>query len=362
MPLNITQYEALAKAMYEIYEKAELSLIRSVAKRAMRGVDGPGWTEAKLAEVHAVKREIRNTIRGLRTTRSPLMEKLLGEVYRNSAKAFVTDAQRFAGAIGLTAIEPNARRVAAILAEADLQMNAMERVILRKANDAYLEIISKVSAKTASGAITTRVATKEAVQEFAKRGITAFIDKAGRKWEMTTYAEMATLTAIQKSSIEGYTDTMQDYGYDLAVISSAGGGSCIYCEMWEGVIVSVSGENPNYPSLNDAYGAGVFHPRCIHELSTYYDGIDRNTRDKPRVLTEESEGYTLRQQQRAMERQVRAWKREMAAAPDAESERYAYNKVREWQAKIRTHIATAKEILPRKYWREGGRQTLKQQQ
>mgnify|MGYP000772367148 FL=1 len=170
-------------------------------------------------------------------------------------------------------------------------------MILRQANDAYADIVGRASARVATGTITVRDAVKDELKNFADRGISSFVDKAGRHWEMSTYAEMATLTAIERATVEGYTETMRSYGFDLAVISSHAG-ACPLCAAWEGVVVSVSGESHEYPSLEEAENDGVFHPRCLHHLSTYYEGISRDVRSAPRTVQEPSSGYSARMHQR----------------------------------------------------------------
>lgn len=130
---------------------------------------------------------------------------------------------------------------------------------------------------------------------------------------MSTYAEMATLTAIERATLEGYVDTMQMYGYDLAMISSHAG-ACPLCVAWEDVVVSVSGESGEYPSLDSAIADGVFHPRCLHYISTYYPGVSRGGKSKPEKVREPTAEYSVRQHQRYYERQTREWKRRMAVS------------------------------------------------
>lgn len=109
---------------------------------------------------------------------------------------------------------------------------------------------------------------------------------------MGTYAEMATLTAISRATLEGYTDTMQNYGYDLAIISSHED-ACPICAAWQGVVVSVSGRDRRHLSLDDARDAGVFHPRCLHHISIYREGITHGeARDRPRPVQDAGGGYT----------------------------------------------------------------------
>ena len=353
MPIGVSEYEHLAGEMLALYEEAEQTMLKRVARRLARGVTTDGWTEKKYAEVNAVKKELADVVDGLTTGRRTLAKNSLYSAYTGSVGAFETEASKFTDWAGITKISPNTQKVVSILAELDESLDAADRMILRKASDAYADIVGHVSAEVAAGTITVREAVKRELERFAARGITSFVDKAGRAWEMSTYAEMATLTAIERATIQGYTDTMQAYGFDLAVISGHVG-ACPLCAAWEGVIVSVSGNDKKYPSLSDAEGAGVFHPRCLHHLSTYYEGISKGTRDHPRKVREPSAEYSYRQRQRALERKVRQWKRCMAVATTPQDERFAYAHVRRYQALIRELLRDSDEYLPRKYWREGG--------
>ncbi len=145
---------------------------------------------------------------------------------------------------------------------------------------------------------------------------------------------MAVLTAIERATISGYVDTMQSYGFDLAVIDGHVG-SCPICQAWEGVIISVSGHNPDYPSLGDAESAGCFHPRCLHGITTYYEGISNEPaggfRDQPREIKPASPQYTARSMQRYMERMIRKYKDRAIVAQTPQQKAQALGKVREWE-------------------------------
>ena len=178
---------------------------------------------------------------------------------------------------------------------------------------------------------------------------------------MGTYAEMATLTAIERASREGYMDQAREFGYDLVMISDHYG-ACPICEAWQGVVVSIDGKTPGYLTLADAEAAGVFHPRCMHDYSVYYEGISKEGKQRPEPVKEPNAGYTARSQQRYYERQQRQWKRRMAVATTPQEERDAFTRVRMYQQKIRDlcdsyNAVTPQSVdyLPRKYWREGGR-------
>ena len=354
MPINVDHYEALAGEVLKVYEEAERTMMKRVANRLNRGVTQPGWTERKYGEI----------VDQLSKTRGEMQRQYIEQAYADARAAMISDARTFTDLSEIRGLTLNTVKVIDILAELDSSMNAADRMILRKVNDAYAGIVGRASALVATGSITYREAVQRELDDFANRGITSFIDKAGRSWDMDTYAEMATLTAIERATREGYLDTMQEFDYDLAQISDHYG-ACPVCEAWQGVVVSVSGNTPGYPSLSEAEGAGVFHPRCMHDISVYYEGITEGARNEPREVREESPGYSVRAQQRALERQERIWKRRMAVAGTPQIERAAYARVRLYQQRLRELIGeynaetdSSIDYLPRKYWREGGRTKL----
>ncbi|MBR6982124.1 MAG: hypothetical protein IKH75_01100 [Ruminococcus sp.] len=360
MPIAISGFERLAGEILSIYAEAEETMLHRVASHLGRGTASERWADRKYSEAAQVSKEMQKVIKDLKAGRTSIYTEAVQSAWDSSSKQFVTDAHKIAEAYGIAAIAPNAPKVISILSELDNTYAAEDCVILRKINDAYADIIGRCTAKVATGTITYRDAVKHELEEFAKKGISGFVDKNGHSWDMATYAEMATLTAIERATLYGYVDTMQEYGYDLAIISSHAG-ACPLCVSWEDVIVSVSGNDLDYPSLDDAIDAGCFHPRCLHYLSTYYPGITEGGRNAPRPVEEPSNEYSSRQLQRYYERKIREWKRRMAVATDPKSEREAYARVRMYQYKVRMQIKnydSSDDQLMRKYWREGGRQTL----
>ena len=360
MPIAVSAYEHLAAEMLEVYEQAENHMLGMVTARLKKGVDEPGWTEKKYAEVTAVQKELSGLVSGLSGKRKQMSAQFIADAYAESAEAFISEARSFEEWADMGTFAQNVAKVASILSELDESLDAADRMILRQANDVYADVVGRATSLAATGTITVRDAVADELKRFADRGITSFVDKAGRHWEMATYAEMATLTALERATIEGYTDTMQAYGFDLAVISDHVG-ACPLCAAWQGVIISVSGNDSDYPSLADAEANGVFHPRCLHHLSTYYEGISKNTRSKPRAVEPPSSSYSARTNQRRYEAAIRRWKRRMTVATTPQDERIAYARVRDYQAKIRRLLSSynsttdmSHDWLPRKYWREGG--------
>jgi hypothetical protein len=89
----------------------------------------------------------------------------------------------------------------------------------------------------------------------------------GRALGLADYIKMVALTAARDVFNRGVENAMYGRGNDLAMISrEVRANSCGPCRAWAGKIVSISGTNSNYPSLQDAKDANVFHPHCIHFL------------------------------------------------------------------------------------------------
>lgn len=360
MPIPIAGLEKLAGDMLSVYAQAEEKMISIMAKQLGKDTDYSRWTSIKYSEIVQVNRQLTKVVNDLKSTRTTLTKSAIEEAWSSATESFVADEKAFTKAIDIYPLSVNSPKVASILNEVNGLLDKEDRIILRQANDVYTDVISRSAALVATGTYTLRQAVQSALDDFAEKGITGFIDKNGGHWDMATYAEMATLTAIQRATLYGYVDTMKEYGHDLAIISSHAG-ACPLCEAWEDVIISVSGDNKDYPSLDDAISDGCFHPRCVHYISTYYDGVTKGGRNAPSEVKEPNKEYTGNQKQRYYERQIRSWKRRQAASTSPQAERLAYAHVRRFQQAARDNIKNFDSKygeLSRKYYREGGRQVL----
>lgn len=331
-PLTDAEAEQIGEGLSIIYENARERMLTSVSNRVSRGITRYGWAERKANEVLAAHAQLERDLNSAHARREKLLDGVIERAYAGGNLKFFDDMRAVLGSAAH--ISPNAMKAGYILADLNNSLDAAERRILRQFDDRYADIIGAVSAEMATGVTNARQAVGEALQRFADDGITGFIDRGGHHWTLENYSEMAVLTAIERSTLSGYVDTMESYGYDLAVIDGHAG-SCPICEAWEGVIVSVSGNDPDHPSLDEAEGAGVFHPRCLHGITTYYPGISHaprdGFRDEPREMREASPQYTARSRQRYMERMIRKYKDRAIVAQTPFQKSQALNKVRQWE-------------------------------
>lgn len=330
--LSEGEAEEIAEGLKIIYSSAREDMLKSVSHRLGSGITQYGWAEKKTNEVLQAHEELRRTMDRAASKRESLLSGVMDRAYASGNQKFRADMLSILGQTAHTS--PNSIKTGYILADLNRNLNAAERRILRQFDDRYADTIGAVSAKMATGVTTARQAVGEALTEFADEGITGFVDRGGHHWTLENYSEMAALTAIERSTIAGYVDTMEEYGYDLAIIDGHAG-SCPICEAWEGVIVSVSGNNPDYPSLDEAESAGCFHPRCLHGITTYYPDISRapagGFRDEPREIEGEAPEYTARSKQRYMERMIRKYKDRAIVAQTPQQKLMARNKVEQWE-------------------------------
>lgn len=114
------------------------------------------------------------------------------------------------------------------------------------------------------------------VEILRREGITAFIDKAGRRWSLYPYGAMVLRTTTRQAEVLSV--LTRDPDHDLYKISSHNT-TCKLCAPLEGRVYSKSGTDPDFPPLAAAFGkvdpAGPdtlsntylnIHPSCLHSL------------------------------------------------------------------------------------------------
>lgn len=135
--------------------------------------------------------------------------------------------------------------------------------------------LSTVSLMEATGEGSAKAA-KSMVEQLRRDGVTAFVDRAGRKWNLHTYAEMVCRTTARQAEVLAL--LTRDPEQDLYKISSHGT-TCPICAPLEGRVYSRSGTDPDFPPLSLAFGkvdpdggddlANTWlniHPNCLHAL------------------------------------------------------------------------------------------------
>ncbi|MEU1141789.1 phage minor capsid protein [Streptomyces sp. NPDC005885] len=363
MPVSPDMAEDLAAAVSTLYEQAELALIEKVTRALAEGLDSPLWVQLKLHAIGGLRTAIEDIIAALQASATGAIHQAVSEAYNRGSQAAVAEL----GTVAATApaIPAGAHAVDRLAGALVRETSATHMRILRTGMDVYRQVVAEASAAPLLGASTRRQAAERALQKFADRGVTGFVDRAGRAWNLTSYVEMATRSAVGRAAVDAHTERLASAGVDLVIVSDAPE-ECPRCKPWEGKVLRREG--PSGPdvvevehatedgrmvrvrvagSLPEARAAGLFHPNCRHSDSAYFPGVTRPRApkaDRTRATYEQS------QQQRYFERQVRAWKRRAAGAIDDGAKAKANARVRAYQGRIRELVAETG--LPRKSHRE----------
>jgi hypothetical protein len=366
--------EDLATEVARLYEDAEAALLERLAKALEADIESPRWAELKLAAIGNLRTAVETVADELQRDTDGAVRRALIEAYNRGRQAAVAELGALDIGRELVAREtlPNAPAVDRLAASLAEDTRPLYVRITRAVVDVYQRIVGRASGNVLLGTTTRRQASQRALDQFAQRGITGFVDRAGRSWDMASYAEMAVRSVTARAAVEGHVDALAEIGVGLVIVSDAPL-ECPLCRPWEGETLALSG--PSGPqtvqaehatetvgrlrrrpriisvhvagTLVEARAAGLFHPNCRHSLSAYLPGV---TTRPPHHATPGTT-YEDTQRQREIERHIRRWKRRAAAGMDEAARRKANAKVRHWQAEMRAHVA-AHEHLRRKPARE----------
>lgn len=313
----------LAKAVADVYGEAAQRMLEVVAGRLARGVDEPGWAERKLLEQVALRDQAQVIVDKLATAGPAAVETAVRQAFEQGAS---DGAAELGTAMGRT----NTHAVDALVREAVSGVTSTHGQILRTALDAYREVIAHTAAPgVVTGTVTTRQAAQQALNRLADQGITGFRDRAGRRWELESYTEMATRTAAGRAQVDGTLDQFVADGRDLVIVSDAPE-ECRVCRPWEGKVLSISGRTPGYPSVTEARNAGLLHANCRHALRAYVPGLTRKM-----THTADPHGDAIRQEQRALERAKRQALRRQAVAIDEPAAKAARARVTDLNGRLK---------------------------
>ncbi|MFT8442196.1 MAG: phage minor capsid protein [Bifidobacterium aquikefiri] len=225
------------------------------------------------------------------------------------------------------------RATEAIHTDLQTELKDIRARILRQHDDLYK--------LTAAGAATNSVmanggtitdAQRSMMTDLLTHGVTGFTDRAGRRWRLSSYVEMAVRTAAMRSLNEAHLQVMQAAGITLFQVPSHLH-TCPLCFPWQGRILSVDPDADADGTIDEARAAGLWHPNCEHSLTAWRSGDKRpepqEWSDRDQQLWESS------QKQRELERHVREQKSVYAASHDPQLRKQARVKIRGYQKQLR---------------------------
>ena len=348
--------EALAGEIRLAYDRAELTILDKIARGIERGktLDDADWKVRKLKDIRVKQKQIDQILTDLDGKAEQMTYRALTQAYVDGMYGVDTQLNQYGErpkfkplnsvdkgieimhsehateAFGAT----NVHALHALAAQTSQTLIKQHFQILRSSLDAYRYAAEEAVNLAVAGTMSRTEASQYMLNNLANKGIRTFRDKAGRNWNMGSYAEMTVRQGIATAQVEGAINRMAQQGKDLVYVSDHPE-ECKLCRPWEGKVLSISGTHGQFTSVDTARGAGLWHVGCGHKLYAYLRGfteLPKNTKD--------ASGNAERQQQRQIERNIRKWKMRNQVAITPQNKMIAKNKIKLWNKKMSGFTAT----------------------
>ena len=184
-----------------------------------------------------------------------------------------------------------------------------------------IDTLNQGAASVVSGNMGLQEATRKVIHKLAEKGLPGFTDKAGRQWSPEAYVRMDLRSTMGNTARAAQDARCDAYGIALIEVSSHMGARP-KCAPYQGRVFSRDGSRGTVEDLNGSpieyiplsetsYGEpdGLFGINCGHQQYPFIPGVSLKTY-YPYDEAENAKRYEDTQRQRALERKIRADKRE----------------------------------------------------
>jgi hypothetical protein len=252
--------DAQAQRLIRLYGAAEKEILNECNRLLLKNPES--YSLAWQKTLHRRVQQIRADL--LMGSRDWCQEAIPGSYMKGVAWA---DADPLAGQKLMAGFGSIHQQAVEVLADnAYSRLADVNSVVGRRVDDVFRQVALEHAKGSVMGYQTTRQVAKNIREDLAERGITGFVDKAGHEWDMGRYAKVLANETTNGAFRQGTINRLQEKGHDLVRLSSHSG-ACPRCDPWQGRTMSLSGSDPDYPSVDEARAAGVFHVGCKHVLS-----------------------------------------------------------------------------------------------
>lgn len=342
------QYDELSAPLVRVLLDMEDDILREIAAQLSRDgdiSDTSKWRIRQLARAGRFDKRAAAIIAGYSEVQGgQAMDAVLTAA--ETEMGYLDNAVQAANAAGLSeyfsdipAEESALGAAKAFQRQAASDLNLVNTVMGYKAKSAYvnavnaiyrdtsegrqgaLDIMGKGAAKAVSGQMSLQEATRKTIRELAQKGIPAFVDKRGREWSPEAYVMMDMRSTLGNTARAAQNARCDEYGINLIELSSHLGarpkcaidqGKIYSRDGTSGVTTDGAGNKIHFtPFSQTSYGQpdGILGINCGHVQYPFAEGINFQ-RYFPYPKEENNRRYMQFQQQRAMERGIRAAKRE----------------------------------------------------
>ncbi len=329
--LTDTEISNLQNELLDIYNKMEIELIVSVAKR-LSNYDSVGgtleWQLRKLSELNVLSKDLMKIIRKYTNMSEEAVEKMLKEatlanVDRDYLNEAFEEGVAFINYDSLSKSPVFKRMLKTSIYDLNNNLSMINTIALESAKESYTKTLNRAYIETATGTYSYTEAIRRGVKEMAKNGIKGATYESGRKIGIEPAVRRDTLSAVihnvNESALESanlmgtnYVEVSQHLGArtsDKSKIANHAG--------WQGKIYQINGSSEEYGNLVEETGYGDIQGlggvNCRHRMFPIFPSI--SVKKKTKVNKEKNaEVYKATQQLRAYEREFRENKKQWYAS------------------------------------------------
>jgi hypothetical protein len=372
--LDDSYLDVLADPILAIYREYEDSVINDIARRiGNMSYASAGWQMQRITESGLVYKNVLKEISKL-TGKS---KKELAQIFKEAGVKSIKFDDAIYKAAGLDPLPLNLspQMINVLLAGLEKTSGVMvnlTRTTAMSAQQAFIKGADLAYMQIVNGAMGYDQAIQAAVKVVADGGLSVINYASGHVDKLDVAMRRTVLTGVSQTAGQLSIARAEQMGQDLVQTSAHGGARPTHA-LWQGKIFSRSGSSKKYPnfvsSTGYGTGAGLMGWNCRHSFFPFFEGISENAYSQAEVnkLNNETVNYNGKtisvydatQYQRALERNIRKWKREagaMQAAGKANVKQLA--KVKEWQARMRDFIAKMDAQKSYKWRRQPAREKV----
>ena len=367
--LEFDELDTLGDQISALYGKFAQSVLNEIARilRGMRLTSRAKWMMQRLTDSGLVYERALRELEKL----SGISEKELRRAFLKAGVKAVQFDDLIYVAAGLKPLPLNlspamAQVLAAGLRKTGGVIRNLTLTAPLRAQNLYIDAVDLAYMQVSTGAFDYITAIKNAVQDVADKGLTV-VRYPGRTEQLDVAVRRAVLTGVSQTTGELQLARAKEMNVNLVEVSAHIGArnkgvGPMNHESWQGKVYSIEGGTSEYPNLFEVTGLGTVEGllgiNCRHSFYPFFEGISKELYTQKELDSyanktvtykgEEISVYEATQQQRAIERKIREWKRKLetmeAAGYDASFEK---SKVREWQARMREFVSETDLIRQR---------------
>ncbi len=264
--------DVAADQLVGLYQRGYIELLVRYNELALAGND--------TKHARAMLQEIQNILSELDTQTAKWIEKIIPEAYKLGYQAAYIEYPLLKQEEEIAAVFSGVHRQAVEVMAYNMQSTLLDATqkIGRQANDLYRRVGLDAARKNIMLGETRAWTQEEVIKALEGEGITAFVDNAGRNWNLDTYAEVVARTVPREAVTHGTINRLLGDGRDLIQISSHAT-TCEKCAPLQGKVFSLTGKTEGYPKYQNYIPV---HPRCRHTISGYIAELDANAEETKR--------------------------------------------------------------------------------